>query len=117
MILGVCIVHWSLAVTDKINSPVRLIIPTQSKCSLQLGNSGLGPIPRHIVKNVFTIHLEIFMIIKVSHIVQCAIMTTNNVPMVKWVSIFLIYRSEEHTSELQSLMRISYAVFCLQKKK
>src|SRR3546814_5036955 len=28
-----------------------------------------------------------------------------------------IYRSEEHTSELQSLMRISYAVFCLQKKK
>src|SRR3546814_4983383 len=27
------------------------------------------------------------------------------------------WRSEEHTSELQSLMRISYAVFCLQKKK
>src|SRR3546814_3386930 len=26
------------------------------------------------------------------------------------------FRSEEHTSELQSLMRISYAVFCLQKK-
>src|SRR3546814_2568126 len=28
-----------------------------------------------------------------------------------------IHRSEEHTSELQSLMRISYAVFCLKKKK
>src|SRR3546814_1227055 len=28
-----------------------------------------------------------------------------------------IQRSEEHTSELQSLMRISYAVFCLKKKK
>src|SRR3546814_9175177 len=28
-----------------------------------------------------------------------------------------VYRSEEHTSELQSLMRISYAVFCLKKKK
>src|SRR3546814_8076148 len=28
-----------------------------------------------------------------------------------------ISRSEEHTSELQSLMRISYAVFCLKKKK
>src|SRR3546814_9172875 len=27
------------------------------------------------------------------------------------------YRSEEHTSELQSLMRISYAVFCLTKQK
>src|SRR3546814_6873484 len=29
----------------------------------------------------------------------------------------LISRSEEHTSELQSLMRISYAVFCLKKNK
>src|SRR3546814_6089700 len=28
----------------------------------------------------------------------------------------LMFRSEEHTSELQSLMRISYAVFCLKKK-
>src|SRR3546814_7682090 len=32
-------------------------------------------------------------------------------PTFSWV------RSEEHTSELQSLMRISYAVFCLKKKK
>src|SRR3546814_7746844 len=30
---------------------------------------------------------------------------------------FALARSEEHTSELQSLMRISYAVFCLKKKK
>src|SRR3546814_1884990 len=30
---------------------------------------------------------------------------------------FIVNRSEEHTSELQSLMRISYAVFCLKKKK
>src|SRR3546814_3746140 len=29
----------------------------------------------------------------------------------------VLFRSEEHTSELQSLMRISYAVFCLKKKK
>src|SRR3546814_10150374 len=28
-----------------------------------------------------------------------------------------VHRSEEHTSELQSLMRLSYAVFCLQKQK
>src|SRR3546814_5887945 len=28
----------------------------------------------------------------------------------------VVHRSEEHTSELQSLMRISYAVFCLKKK-
>src|SRR3546814_9931537 len=30
---------------------------------------------------------------------------------------YSVKRSEEHTSELQSLMRISYAVFCLKKKK
>src|SRR3546814_2981748 len=32
-------------------------------------------------------------------------------------ALFWDVRSEEHTSELQSLMRISYAVFCLKKKK
>src|SRR3546814_6300830 len=33
------------------------------------------------------------------------------------LAIAVPVRSEEHTSELQSLMRISYAVFCLKKKK
>src|SRR3546814_8787071 len=33
------------------------------------------------------------------------------------MGVLKLYRSEEHTSELQSLMRISYAVFCLKKKK
>src|SRR3546814_8426007 len=40
--------------------------------------------------------------------------------MVERVDVDLIFRrlrSEEHTSELQSLMRTSYAVFCLKKKK
>src|SRR3546814_7517352 len=39
----------------------------------------------------------------------------------EWVNRSLMWvivpRSEEHTSELQSLMRISYAVFCFEKKK
>src|SRR3546814_1747441 len=35
----------------------------------------------------------------------------------EWCPRWLAQRSEEHTSELQSLMRISYAVFCLKKKK
>src|SRR3546814_3339656 len=35
--------------------------------------------------------------------------------MMPWIARS-IFRSEEHTSELQSLMRISYAVFCLKKK-
>src|SRR3546814_6389849 len=35
----------------------------------------------------------------------------------KKAGVTQVVRSEEHTSELQSLMRISYAVFCLKKKK
>src|SRR3546814_3339708 len=37
--------------------------------------------------------------------------------VVRLASEYSPARSEEHTSELQSLMRISYAVFCLKKKK
>src|SRR3546814_8900633 len=37
--------------------------------------------------------------------------------MKKAAKVEIPNRSEEHTSELQSLMRISYAVFCLKKKK
>src|SRR3546814_1814341 len=48
------------------------------------------------------------------------IITTNmpgcREPVREGLNGFLV-RSEEHTSELQSLMRISYAVFCLKKKK
>src|SRR3546814_10611882 len=39
------------------------------------------------------------------------------VPVYQTPERWLRSRSEEHTSELQSLMRISYAVFCLKKKK
>src|SRR3546814_1285078 len=41
-------------------------------------------------------------------------------PVVRGAAVWALgrlLRSEEHTSELQSLMRISYAVFCLKKKK
>src|SRR3546814_5427407 len=40
-------------------------------------------------------------------------------PEKRWIKDIVkdLVRSEEHTSELQSLMRISYAVFCLKKKK
>src|SRR3546814_1400650 len=59
------------------------------------------------------------------NMVTCAGQAT--IPMVNAVSrvqpvdyaeiIATVARSEEHTSELQSLMRISYAVFCLKKKR
>src|SRR3546814_3696791 len=46
---------------------------------------------------------------------------TGSLMLLFWLAYYYIPRredrSEEHTSELQSLMRISYAVFCLKKKK
>src|SRR3546814_1178184 len=41
----------------------------------------------------------------------------NSAVIAQTANILMYLRSEEHTSELQSLMRISYAVFCLKKKK
>src|SRR3546814_981400 len=40
----------------------------------------------------------------------------SSAPLKVFADIHAMIRSEEHTSELQSLMRISYAVFCLNKK-
>src|SRR3546814_10436329 len=53
---------------------------------------------------------------RLTRIETCPNSTSNTCK--RWTPrITCIRRSEEHTSELQSLMRISYAVFCLKKKK
>src|SRR3546814_1024358 len=50
-----------------------------------------------------------------SHAGRCPPLIMGSALIMTYKSIY--GRSEEHTSELQSLMRISYAVFCLKKKK
>src|SRR3546814_1907052 len=57
----------------------------------------------HDVRNLFVIDGSIFV-------------TAGGVNPTSTIQALALYRSEEHTSELQSLMRISYAVFCLKKK-
>src|SRR3546814_959904 len=64
----------------------------------------------------------------VQRLVDCAVplrlleqmivhIATAEAEIARFAAAILLDRSEEHTSELQSLMRISYAVFCLKKKK
>src|SRR3546814_6277591 len=78
--------------------------------------------------------IEVVNLVEVGHVLELGLMWRG--PALPWKvevdidgdgRIDIIYfdrdrdgkwdRSEEHTSELQSLMRISYAVFCLKKKK
>src|SRR3546814_2491649 len=58
----------------------------------------------------FPVVLAIFMAMGAWRIAQVGVLTRR-------ASAIESMRSEEHTSELQSLMRTSYAVFCLQKKQ
>src|SRR3546814_847435 len=59
-------------------------------------------------------------LITVAFIVLVAWLVISRAHSVDWAKVMTslreMPRSEEHTSELQSLMRISYAVFCLKKK-
>src|SRR3546814_2323249 len=50
-------------------------------------------------------------------IMPTAVVLSVIVTVLACVATWIGFRSEEHTSELQSLMRISYAVFCLKKKQ
>src|SRR3546814_2869472 len=67
------------------------------------------PVSASQIHDVYRAHtaacIGLFFSDKAAHTAQCL---PNNSPNI---------RSEEHTSELQSLMRISYAVFCLKKKR
>src|SRR3546814_3719307 len=69
-------------------------------------------------------HSGLFQIMIMIGVLASSIVALALTPYGAWRWMFglgllpaLVMRSEEHTSELQSLMRISYAVFCLKKKK
>src|SRR3546814_9304566 len=61
--------------------------------------------------------LERFLLQAAHHLVGLVDRLGDLLPIAMFGLDRLRERSEEHTSELQSLMRISYAVFCLKKKK
>src|SRR3546814_3724050 len=81
-----------------------------------LGNAYYWVLAGHIIFIIFLM-AGLFMMPRffIYH-QECAIGSTEEVRWIRREGRLRKIRSEEHTSELQSLMRISYAVFCLKKK-
>src|SRR3546814_1007383 len=67
---------------------------------------------RAVLDSLFFVSVALRMMVAVGALVLVHNLYTMSAPEARWG----IRGSEEHTSELQSLMRISYAVFCLKKK-
>src|SRR3546814_3303588 len=92
---------------------------TLKRVFLELGGKSVFMVLDDVPEQAFPMVIAGSMV--VFHAGQgCAYPTRLLVPKSKYamaVAILEKARSEEHTSELQSLMRISYAVFCLKKKK
>src|SRR3546814_8838329 len=86
------------------------------------GAKALGGVYGYVVQSGLPAELVELVYLRVSQINNCAYcldmhtrdLTKKGVPIEKLALVQA--RSEEHTSELQSLMRITYAVFCLKKK-
>src|SRR3546814_2050465 len=74
---------------------------------------------RLILKEILPFYFRLVVLAAVTLFIDLILHLTDLVWIGRYLGIpgvILILRSEEHTSELQSLMRISYAVFCLKKK-
>src|SRR3546814_5440028 len=75
-------------------------------------DAALGHMARHVAAGLLAARAE-----RTGEIVQPRVVPGGLGVSQKPQAEHELIRSEEHTSELQSLMRISYAVFCLKKKK
>src|SRR3546814_1231646 len=74
------------------------------------------PLPAWLLDLSLAMSITLSVLILMTVIFITKPLDFNSFPTILLIATML-RRSEEHTSELQSLMRISYAVFCLKKKK
>src|SRR3546814_9662280 len=83
----------------------------------QQGMDYLQSIPRRWVTIYIPLGIFVFVLLFPFYWMAMTAFKPNEEMLSSANPFWVIARSEEHTSELQSLMRISYAVFCLKKKK
>src|SRR3546814_1438210 len=106
---------WS---SDVCSSDLRTLRPGHGDVRRPRGRGGAGA--RHLLSPAASLHLRSAEIDAAHRRARCLDAGGDPRPAAQpaepAAGLHLPGRSEEHTSELQSLMRISYAVFCLKKK-
>src|SRR3546814_3072880 len=95
--------------------PPEKLITAGGEIIHELGTARMGPDPRSSVVDSYGQTWEVGNLVLMDGAIFASGAHKN--PTLTILALALRARSEEHTSELQSLMRISYAVFCLKKKK
>src|SRR3546814_9519343 len=96
--------------------PPEKLITAGCEIIQELGTARMGPDPRSSVVDSYGQTWEVGNLVLMDGAIFASGAHKN--PTLTILALALREnRSEEHTSELQSLMRISYAVFCLKKKK
>src|SRR3546814_1752075 len=107
--------HWPLRGVEALPRHAELFQAIQANGAQLLAAQGLGPIFAHAV---IPDRIEGAFVVCHRHDRHIDVVRVQDEEgRDEGRDIGLGLRSEEHTSELQSLMRISYAVFCLKKKK
>src|SRR3546814_9566445 len=99
-------------------APIRWTSYTVDTCLLTAALMLLTVLPGALFSNGWlTVKIGLLVVYIVLGVFAIKRGRTKAVKAACYVAALATFRSEEHTSELQSLMRISYAVFCLKKKK
>src|SRR3546814_9168372 len=106
----------SVSLRAEFPNPRNILLPGQFvRAQVDIGSLREGILIPQIAVKMADSGASVFVVDKKGHAVPRSI-RLGEMQGDKWVVLEGLRRSEEPTSELQSLMRISYAVFCLKKK-
>src|SRR3546814_8579953 len=95
---------------DTQHQELKVILHAPTPAALERARSNAANLRREVPE------VDVRIIVNAQAVAAALDVVHTDLDALTWVCPNTLARSEEHTSELQSLMRISYAVFCLQKK-
>src|SRR3546814_10038824 len=93
---------------------IAILLPVIARSRRGWGQIGRRYLPGHLLRNVIHFTGQVLWIFGIA-LLPLATVAAIEFTSPLWAGVLAMLSSEEHTSELQSLMRISYAHFCLKK--